>query len=123
MTKNHGLQVGVESKIEYHAVLEDLGSAYEQWRRTAVNWMQKGLTEDEVEKRLQRDWGMQWAWADSIATEAAQCLAQLKTAKENQISQLKDRIKAKTKKARQVLKDLEKRQNKPFTQADKEDLT
>lgn len=118
--KKHGLQIGVESKIEYHAIFEDLGSAYETWRRTAVNWMQSGLTEDDAEKRLQRDFGLQWAWADGIATEAAQCLEQLKTAKEGNINQLKDRIKAKTKKAKQVLKDLEKRIKKPFTQPEKD---
>ena len=68
MAKNHGLQVGIEAKIEYHAAFEDIGFFYEQWRRTAVNWLQSGLTEDEVEKRLQSEFDLQWAWADSIAT-------------------------------------------------------
>lgn len=84
MVKVHGLQVGIEAKIEYHAAIEDLGFSYEQWRRNAVEWMQSGLSEEQVEKRLQVDFNLQWAWADSIATEASQCLEQLTSAKENQ---------------------------------------
>ncbi len=95
MAQSHGLQVGIEAKIDAHPALEEIGSFYEQWRRTAVNWLQSELTEDQVEKRLQSEFNLQWAWADSIATEASQCLEQLASAKENQISQLKDRIKAK----------------------------
>ncbi len=118
MAKNHGLQVGIEAKIEYHPALENLGFLHEQWRRTAVNWLQSGLDEDEVEKRLPSGFNLQWAWADSIATEASQCLDQLASAKENQISQLKDCIKAKTKKAKATLKQLSARIKKAFTRTD-----
>ena len=97
MANIHGLQIGIEAKIEYHAAFEDIGLFYEKWRRTAVNWLQSGLTEGEVEKRLQSQFDLQWAWADSIATEAKQCLDHLATAKQNQIGQVTDRIKAKTK--------------------------
>lgn len=114
MAKNHGLQVGIEVKIEDNPIFEDLGSAYESWRRSALNWLQSGLSEEEAEKRLQAQFGLQWAWADSIATEAKQCFDQLETAKENRICQLKERIKAKTKKAKTILKELEKRLTKPF---------
>jgi hypothetical protein len=51
----HGTQVGIEAKIEYHPALEILGIKYESWRRTALNWLQTALTEDEVEKRLQKE--------------------------------------------------------------------
>lgn len=118
MGRCHGSQVGIEAKIEYHTAFEDIGFFYEQWRRTAVNWLQSGLTEDEVEKRLQSEFDLQWAWADSIATEAHQCLDQLTSAKENQIAQIKDRIKAKTKKAKTTLKQLERRIKKAFTRSD-----
>ena len=121
MACRHGSQVGIEAKIEYHPALEDLGSLHEQCRITAVNWLQLGLTEEQVEKRLQHEFTLQWAWADSITTEANQCLEQLKSAKENQISQLQDRIKAKTKKAKATLKQLAARMKKAFTltEADK----
>ena len=88
--------------------------SYESWRRSALNWLQSGLSEEEVEKMLQAQFGLQWAWADSIATEAKQCFDQLETAKENHISQLKERIKAKAKKAKTTLKKLEKRLKKTF---------
>ncbi|GFZ98205.1 hypothetical protein CYANOKiyG1_09400 [Okeania sp. KiyG1] len=35
----------------------------------------------ELEKRLMKQFNIQWAYADSIATEARTCLNQLKTAK------------------------------------------
>lgn len=108
MAHNHGSQVGIEAKIEYHPILEILGSAYESWRRTALNWLQSGLTEDEIEKRLQKEFDIDWAWADSIATEAKQCLDQLATAKQLNIARIKELLKKKTKKARDILKQLEK---------------
>jgi IS605 OrfB family transposase len=108
MAKSHGFQVGIEAKIEDHPVLEILGSYYESWRRTALNWLQSGLSEDEVEKRLQRDFNIEWAWADSIATEASQCFAQLATAKEQNISRIKEQIKKKLKRTKDTLKQLEK---------------
>ena len=65
MSKNPGQSIGIEAKIEYTPALESLGFYYESWRRTALNWLQFGLTESEVEKKLQKDLGLQWAWADS----------------------------------------------------------
>lgn len=99
MAKSHGAQVGVEAKIEYHPMLEVLGSCYESWRRTALNWLQSGLTEDVVEKRLQQEFNIDWAWADSIATEAKGCFDQLVTARELNIARIKEQIKKKTKRA------------------------
>jgi IS605 OrfB family transposase len=115
MGKRHGHQVGIEAKVDYQSAFDTLGVAYESWRRTALNWMQDGASEDDVEKRLQKEFGIQWAWADSIATEAAQCFSQLSTAKVNQIAQLKDRIKAKSKAANIKIKDLSKQVKKKFT--------
>lgn len=108
MANSHGAQIGIESKIEYHRALENLGTYYESWKRTALNWRQSGLNEDEVEKRLQKQFNIQWAWADSIATEASQLLSQLTTAKQNNISRLTEQIKAKTQKAKQTHRFLEK---------------
>lgn len=117
MSARHGQQIGIEAKIEYHALFEDLGTSYESWRRTALNWLQSGLSETDVEKRLQAQFNLQWAWADSIATEAKQCLDQLTTAKDKQITQIKDRIKAKTKAAKLKLKELTRQIKKPFKSA------
>ncbi|NEP04005.1 MAG: hypothetical protein F6K25_31430 [Okeania sp. SIO2G4] len=89
MAKSHGSLTGIEAKIEYHPVFEELGELYESWQRSAVNWMQtENLSDSVVEKRLMKRFNIQWAWADSIATEATQCLSQLKTAKNNNITKL-----------------------------------
>jgi IS605 OrfB family transposase len=108
MARRHGSQVGIESKIEYHPALEILGIKYESWRRTALNWLQSGLTEAQVEKRLQSTFDIDWAWADSIATEAKQCLDQLATAKKLNIARIKELSKKKLKRAKHTLKSLEK---------------
>jgi hypothetical protein len=99
MARSHGYQVGIEAKIEYHPTLEILGTKYESWKRTALNWLQSGLTEDEVEKRLQKDFDIDWAWADSLATEAKQCFDQLTTARELNVDRIKEQIKKKIKRA------------------------
>lgn len=44
MARSHGYQVGIEAKIEYHPILEILGTKYESWKRTAINWLQQKLT-------------------------------------------------------------------------------
>ena len=108
MARCHGSQVGIEAKIKYHSTLEILGIHYESWRRAALSWLQSGLTEDEVEKCLQSTFDIDWAWADSIATEAKQCLDQLATAKQLNIARLKEQIKKKLKRAKDILKGLEK---------------
>lgn len=108
MSNRHGSQVGIEAKIEAHPTLEIIGYFYESWRRTAINWLQSGLTEDEVEKRLQKEFDIDWGWADSIATEAKQCLDQLASAKELNITRIKEQIKKKLKRAKDTLKQLQK---------------
>ncbi len=108
MARRHGSQVGIETKIKYHPALEILGTKYESWRRTAVNWFQSGLTEDEVEKRLQSTFDIDWAWADSIATEAKQCFDQSATAKELNIDRIKEQIKNKLNRTKDTLKNLQK---------------
>ncbi len=108
MAHSHGHQVGLEAKIEYHPVLDVLGVHYESWRRTAISWLHSGLTESEVEKRLQSIFDIDWAWADSIATEARTCINQLVTAKEQNISRIKEQLKKKLKRAKDTLKQLDK---------------
>jgi len=114
MVKKHGALLGIEAKLSYHPVLEVIGELYESMRRIAINWLQHGLTETEVEKRLQKEFNIQWAYADSIATEAKQTYDQLTTAKQNNITALKERIKAKEKNSKNILKSLEKQFKKEF---------
>ncbi|NES68460.1 MAG: transposase, partial [Okeania sp. SIO2D1] len=93
----------------YHPVFEELGALYESWKRSAVNWMQtEKLSDSVVEKRLMKQFNIQWAWADSIATEARTCLSQLKTAKTNNITKLELQIQAKITAAQKLITKLEK---------------
>ena len=121
MVKKHGALLGIEAKLSYHPVLEVIGELYESMRRIAINWLQHGLTETEVEKRLQKEFNIQWAYADSMATEAKQTYDQLKTAKQNNITALKERIKAKEKNSKNILKSLEKQFKKGFTNFQEKD--
>jgi IS605 OrfB family transposase len=106
-----GLQIGIESRLPYNPVLEKLGECYESIRRSALNDMQKGLTEKEIEKSYQSKFNLQWAWTDSIATEAGQTYNQLEQAKELNISRIKEQIRKKTQKANLILKSLLKIEN------------
>lgn len=104
---------GIEAKIEYHPFLKDWGDTYQSLLRTALNDRQKGLTEIEIEKQLQKQFNIQWAWADSLATHTSQVYDQLVTAKENQIEQIETDIKSGLEKAQETLTDLEKAYESP----------
>ena len=106
-----GLRVGIEAKIEYNPILDILGNQYERLRRTGLNDMQKGMSEDEIEKLYQSRFNLQWAWADSIATEVKQTYLQLNTAKKLNITRIKEQIKKKTSYANAILKSLFKVKN------------
>ena len=86
--------IGIESKIEYHPFLEDWGNYYQSLLRRALNDRQKGLSENEIEKSYQKKFNIQWAWADSLATNASSMFDQLTTAKQNQIEQIETDVKA-----------------------------
>ncbi|NEO58471.1 MAG: hypothetical protein F6K54_38730 [Okeania sp. SIO3B5] len=109
MVKSHGSLTGIEAKIEYHRVFEELRALYESWKCSAINWMQtEKLLDPSVEKRLMKQFNIQWAYADSIATEATQCLNQLKTVKKNLISKLELQIQAKTTATKKLITKVEK---------------
>lgn len=105
---SQGLRIGIEAKILYHPILDVLGNQYESIRRTGLNDMQKGLTEDEIEKSYQARFNLQWAWSDSIASEVKQTYSQLTTAKKLNIKRLKEQIKKKISKAKLTYKALSK---------------
>ncbi len=101
-----GLRIGIEAKIKYNPILDVLGLKYESMRRTGLNDMQHGMSENEIEKSYQSRFNIQWAWADSIATEVKQTHSQLTTAKKLNIARIKEQIKKKTKKAQKIFKSL-----------------
>ena len=103
-----GLRRGIEARIEYNPILDVLGDKYESIRRTGLNDMQRGMSENQIEKTYQSRFNLQWAWADSIATEVKQTYKQLTTAKKLNINRLSEQIKKKTKKAIAIFKALSK---------------
>ena len=106
-----GLRVGIEAKIEYSPLLDILGDKYESIRRVGLNDMQSGASEAEVEKAYQSRFNLQWAWADSIATEVKQTYSQLTTAKKLNIARITEQIKKKTARAKTIYKSLSKVKN------------
>lgn len=103
-----GLRIGIEAKISYHPILDILGDKYESIRRTGLNDMQSGMSESEIEKSYQSRFDIQWAWADSIATEVKQTYKQLTTAKLLNLARIKEQILKKTLKAQSIYKSLSK---------------
>lgn len=106
-----GLRIGIEAKIEYNPLFDIWGDKYESIRRTSLNDMQSGMNESEIEKSYQSRFNIQWAWADSIATEVKQTISQLTTAKKLNIARIKEQIKKKTSYATARFKSLSKVKN------------
>ncbi|MDJ0534925.1 MAG: hypothetical protein QNJ70_21000 [Xenococcaceae cyanobacterium MO_207.B15] len=111
-----GLRVGIEAKIKYSPILDALGDKYESIRRTGLNDMQRGMRENEIEKSYQSRFNLQWAWADSIATEVKQTYSQLTHAKKLNISRIKEQVKKKIKKAKSIFNSLSKVKNPTIRQ-------
>lgn len=105
---NQGLRIGIEAKIKYNPLLDMWGDKYESIRRTGLNEMQKGMSENEIEKSYQSRFDIQWGWADSIANEVKQTFNQLTTAKKQNIARIKEQIKKKLKRAKAIFRSLSK---------------
>lgn len=93
-TRTPQLRIGVEARIEYHPFLSDWGERYQSILRTALNALQLGRSEDYVEKSFQSIFDIDWAWADSIASNAKATFEQLTTAKLLRIKAIEDDLRA-----------------------------
>lgn len=105
-------RVGIEAKLSQVSellLLEDMSYYYGSYQRSAFTLLQKGETEDSVEKKLQVKFGIAWAWADSIATLAKSTYDQLTTAKENRVEELESDIKSGWKYVKQEVIKLEEK--------------
>ena len=113
-----GRMFGCEAIMPYHPFLSDWGTYYQSILRTAVREMIDGASEKDIEKSYQVRFNIRWSWADSIATEAAQRVAQLKAAKANQVLALRDSIGSALKYVKKQIKLLENKISKPVTLKD-----
>ncbi|WP_127082922.1 transposase [Dulcicalothrix desertica] len=93
-TRNPQLRIGVEAILPYHSFLSDWGDRYQSIMRTALNALQSGQSEDDIEKKFQGKFDIDWAWADSVASDAKGIFDQLTTARDLRIKALDDDIKA-----------------------------
>lgn len=93
-TRTPQLRIGVEARIDSHPFLSDWGDRYQSIMRTALNALQNGQSEDYIEKTFQSRFDIDWAWADSIASDAKATFDQLTEARTSRIKALDDDIKA-----------------------------
>ena len=108
---------GIEAKIEYHQFLDDWGNLYQSILRTALNDLQKGIPESEIERTYQKRFNIQWAWADSISTSASGIYEQLISSWENKIEELKIDISSGWEKVRAKIEKLEDADHNPTEQS------
>lgn len=104
-------QIGIEAKLPQSPqflLLEDMSYYYGSYQRSAVNMLQNGKTEKQIEKILQSKFSIAWAWADSIATLALSTYQQLQTASLNRIEELESDIKSGWEYIKQEIDKLEK---------------
>lgn len=105
---------GIEAKVGLlHPFLEDWGNTYQSILRTGLNDMQRGVNEKTIIKTYQKRFGIEWTWADSIATEVKRIFDLSFTAKNNQIEQIKEDLKSGYKKVEESIQKLEENLNKP----------
>ncbi len=107
------MRIGIEAHIEYHQFLDDWGNDYQSILRTGIIDRQKGLSEEDLERTYQKRFDIQWAWADSLATNISQVYDQLKTAKENQLEMLREDIKSGEIKVKEKITQIESDLNNP----------
>lgn len=108
------LRRGIESKLEQVPnSLEVWGEKYQSIFRTAVNRMQNGSTKKELSPILQKEFDLQWAWVDSLLTDAQGTFEQLKTLSEKQISELEADIKSGKERAALMIEEVEKALQSP----------
>jgi IS605 OrfB family transposase len=89
-TRTPQLRIGIEARIDDHPFLSDWGDRYQSIIRTALNSLQRGQSEDYIEKTFQAKFDIDWAWADSIATDAKGTFDQLTEARALKIKALDD---------------------------------
>ncbi|BAZ13113.1 transposase, IS605 OrfB family protein [Calothrix sp. NIES-4071] len=89
-TRTPQLRVGIEARIDYHPFLDDWGDRYQSIMRTALNALLQGQSEDNIEKSFQSRFDIDWAWADSIATDAKGIFDSLIEARALKIKALND---------------------------------
>ncbi len=107
------LRRGIEAKLPEHPFLEDWGFYYQSFFRSAVNELQRGKTEEQIEKEFQEKFNIEWAWADSLATDAKSTYDQLVTARDNRIKELTKDIESGWKFVSEGIEDLESRLKNP----------
>lgn len=108
------LRRGIETKIQtVHPALDEWGVVYQSIFRTAVNALQNGSSKSNLVKEYQKRFNIQWAWADSILTDAQGTVDQLKESKESLIEQLKIALKSGYSKCEEIIKEVELVLSKP----------
>ncbi|MEM6753837.1 MAG: IS200/IS605 family accessory protein TnpB-related protein, partial [Cyanobacteria bacterium P01_C01_bin.38] len=104
------LRRGIQAKLgKVPPSLEIWGEKYQSVFRKAINLLQAGKTKKDLSRLLQVEHNIQWAWIDSLLTDAQGTFEQLKASKDNQISDLKNDIasgKTKTEKLIYKLEDI-----------------
>ncbi|BDA70672.1 transposase, IS605 OrfB family [Calothrix sp. PCC 7716] len=112
-TRTPQLRIGVEAKLPYHLFLSDWGDKYQSIMRTALNALQNGQSEDEIEKTFQSKFNIDWAWADSVASDAKRTFDQLTTARDLRIKGLNDDLTAGWKSVASTIESMEQQLANP----------
>ena len=108
------LRRGMEAKISSKSpFIEEWGEDYQSIFRKIVNKMQKGETKKKLSSPLQKELNCQWAWIDSLLTDAQGTIEQLKASRNNQIEDLKSDIKSGEERASQMIAEIQEALEKP----------
>lgn len=110
-------RVGVEGKIgseeTVHPLVLRWAEEYQSIYRSAAKDLNNGKSKSDLSKYYQKKYNVQWAWIDSLLTDAGGTVEQLKASLENQIEELEVDIATGKERARNLVEQVEKELAEP----------
>ena len=110
-------RVGIESKIgiknKIHPFVPHWAADYQSMYRRGAKDLNSGQSKSNLSKSYQKEFDVQWAWVDSLLTDAGGTIEQLKSTLLNQIEELEVDIQSGKERAQNLIEQLEKELAEP----------
>lgn len=110
-------RIGVEAKIgsesTVHPFILHWARDYQSIYRSGAKELNQGKSKADLSKSYQKKYDVQWAWVDSLLTDASGTVEQLKASLENQIEELQVDITTGKEKTQSLIELVEKEFSEP----------
>ncbi|MEM9923360.1 MAG: IS200/IS605 family accessory protein TnpB-related protein [Cyanobacteria bacterium P01_D01_bin.50] len=113
MHRRVGIEAKIGSKDSVHPFVFHWADNYQSLYRRGVKDLNAGQSKSNLSKSYQKEFDVQWAWVDSLLTDAGGTIEQLKSSLENQIDDLVVDIASGKEKAQRLIEQVEKELAEP----------